>query len=101
MGKFLRLINGLPVMQDEASTLPSYDESIYYSSGLVANTNITLPNSGSFSSASAKDLLVILNDRVVESGRDFDVVGAGPTYTQIKFIYNLSNDSVVRFRRYI
>ena len=88
-------------MQDEASTLPSYDESIYYSSGLVANTNITLPNSGSFSSASAKDLLVILNDRVIESGRDFDVVGAGPTFTQIKFVYDLSNDSVVRFRRYI
>ena len=101
MGKFLRLTNGLPIMQDEASTLPSYDESIYYSSGLVANTNITLPNSGSFSSASAKDLLVILNDRVIESGRDFDVVGAGPTFTQIKFVYDLSNDSVVRFRRYI
>ena len=101
MGKFLRLINGLPVMQDESSTLPSYDESIYYSSGLTANTNITLPNSGSFTDASAKDLLVILNDRVAEVTRDFDVVGAGPTYTQIKFIYALNNDSVVRFKKNI
>lgn len=86
-------------MEDEAASLPAYDESIYYSSGLSANTNITLPNSGSFSDASAKDLLVILNDRVVEVTRDFDVVGSGPSYTQIKFIYDLSNNSVVRFRK--
>lgn len=101
MGKFLRLINGLPVMQDEASTLPPYDESIYYNSGLAANTNITLPNSGSFTDNAAKDLLVILNDRVVEVTRDFDVVGSGPTYTQIKFIYDLTSDSVVRFKKYV
>lgn len=101
MGKFLRLTNGIPVMQDEASTLPSYDESIYYASGLTSGTNITLPNSGSFSDASAKDILVIVNDRIVEVTRDFSVVGAGPTYTQISFNYNLSNDSVVRFRKYI
>jgi hypothetical protein len=101
MGKFLRLTNGLPVMQEEAATTPAYDESIYYSSGLTANTNITLPNSGSYTSSSAKDLLVILNDRVVEVTRDFDVVGAGPTYIQIKFIYALTNDSIVRFRKNI
>lgn len=99
MAKFLRLINGLPVMQDEAASAPSYDESIYYSSGLTASTAITLPNSGTFSDAAAKDLLVILNDRVAEVTRDFNVIGAGPTYTQISFIYNLSNDSVVRFRK--
>jgi hypothetical protein len=101
MGKFLRLINGLPVMQDEAAGAAAYDESIYYASGLAANTNITLPNSGSYGDSSAKDLLVILNDRVVEVTRDFDVVGAGPTFTQIKFIYDLNDDSVVRFRKNI
>ena len=97
MGKFLRLINGLPVMQ--AGT--PYDESIYYISGLAANTNITLPNSGSFTDSEAKDLLVILNDRLVEVTLDFDVVGAGPTFTQIKFIYDLTNDSRVRFKQSI
>ena len=101
MGKFLRLINGLPIMQDEAAGVAAYDESIYYSSGLAANTTITLPNSGSYTSASAKDLLIILNDRVVEVTRDFTVIGAGPTYTQIQFVYALSNDSVVRFRKNI
>lgn len=89
----VKLINGLPVQ------LAAYDESIYYSSGLTANTNITLPNSGSYTHASAKDLLVVVNDRVAEVTRDFDVVGAGPTYTQLKFIYNLPNDSVVRFKQ--
>lgn len=88
----LKLVNGLPVMQ------AAYDESIYYSSGLTANTNITLPNSGSFKDSSAKDLLVMINDRVAEVTRDFDVVGSGPNYTQIKIIYNLTNDSVVHFK---
>lgn len=99
MGKFLRLINGLPVMQDEAASVPSYDESIYYNSGLAANTPITLPNSGEFASNLAKDILIVLNDRVVEVTRDFTVIGAGPTYTQIEFIYALPNDAVVRFKK--
>ena len=77
----------------------TYDESIYYVSGLTANTPITLPNSGNFTDSSAKDLLVVLNDRVVEITRDFTVVGAGPTYTQIQFVYALTNDSVVRFKK--
>lgn len=101
MAKKLELINGLPVMQDEAAAGTPYDESIYYASGLAANTNITLPNSGSYTSNAAKDIIVVLNNRLVESGRDFDVVGAGPTYTQIKFIYDLTDDSVVRFRKNI
>ena len=97
MAKFLRLVNGLPISYDEAGSTP-YSESIYYVSGLAANTNITLPNSGSFSNSSAKDLLVIVNDLVKEVTRDFDVVGAGPSYTQIKFIYDLPNHAVVVFR---
>jgi len=101
MAKFLKLVNGIPRMVEVGAGDPAYDESLYYNSGLAANTNITLPNSGSFSDASAKDLLVILNATVVEVTRDFEVVGAGPTYTQIKFIYDLPNDSVVRFKKNI
>lgn len=92
----LKLINGLPVTQTE------YDESIAYPSGLAANTNITLPNSGAFYNASAKDILVIVNDRVVEwssdgSARDFTITGSTP-YTQIKFNYDLMNNTIVRFK---
>lgn len=101
MSKFVRITAGLPYLIEETATVPAYSESIYYSSGLAANTNITLPNSGSFSSSSAKDLIVIVNDLVKESVRDFDIVGAGPTYTQIKFIYDLPNHSVVVFRKNI
>lgn len=99
MAKKLQLVNGLPIMQDEAAAGSPYDESIYYSSGLAANTEITLPNSGSYTDSSAKDLLIILNDRAVEVTRDFDVVGAGPTYTQFKFIYDLPNNAVVRIKK--
>lgn len=88
----LKVINGLPTMQ------ASYDESILYNSGLTANTSITLPNSGSFSDSSAKDILIIHNDLVLEVTRDFTVVGAGPSYTQIQIIYDLPNHSVVRFK---
>ena len=91
----LKLVNGLPTMVAE------YDESIYYASGLAASTAITLPSSGSFENATAKDIIVILNDRVVEETRDFNVLGAGPNYTQIEFIYALPNDSVVRFKKNI
>lgn len=91
----LKLVGGLPVMVAE------YDESIYYASGLAASTAITLPSSGVFNNASAKDIIVIHNDRVVEVTRDFNVLGGGPSYTQIEFIYALPNDSVVRFRKNI
>lgn len=101
MGKFLRLVNGLPIMMDEASSVPSYDESIYYSSGLSANTNITLPNSGEFYDADAKDILIFVNDRAIEVTRDFAVIGAGPSYTTIQINYDLTNDSVVRFKKNI
>lgn len=93
MSSVVKLISGLP------TTVPAYDESIYYSSGLTASTAITLPSSGSFEDSSAKDILIILNDRVVEVTRDFNVLGGGPQYTQIEFIYDLPIDSVVRFKQ--
>jgi hypothetical protein len=54
MAKKLQLVNGLPIMMDEAAAATPYDQSIYYASGLAANTNITLPNSGSFNQSDKK-----------------------------------------------
>ena len=101
MTQTLQLTNGLPVM-----TSGLYSQSIYYASGLTANTTITLPSSGYFLDANAKDILITVNDRVVEfspdsSSRDFIVLGSGPQYTQIQFLYALSNDTVVAFRKYL
>jgi len=87
-----KLINGLP------TAVAPYDQSIAYPSGLAANTPITLPASGSFTDASANDLLIIYNDLVMEVTRDFTVVGSGPTYTQIQFVFALPNDAKVRFK---
>ncbi len=98
MAKFIKGEDGILKMQDIPGTT-TYDESIYYDSGLSASTAITLPNSGSFSESDASDLLVVLNKKVVEVTRDFNVVGAGPTYTQIEFVYDLPDDSVVNFKQ--
>jgi len=96
MAKFLQGVNGVPKM---VTITTPYDESIYYASGLSASTPITLPNSGSFSESDASDLLVILNKKVVELTRDFNVVGSGPTYTQIQFVYDLPDDAVLNFKQ--
>lgn len=74
-----------------------YSESLYYATGLAANTTITLPNSGAFGNSSAKDILIIHNGIVKELTRDFIVIGAGPSYNQIQFIYSLPDHSVVHF----
>lgn len=100
MAKFLRLVNGLPTSYDEAGSTP-YDESIYYASGLAANTAITIPNSGSFTDSLAKDLIIIVNDLIRENTVDYEVVGAGPTFTQVRFIYDLPLHSRVRFKKNI
>jgi len=99
MAKFIQGANGILKMVDIPGSADPYDESIYYDSGLAATTNITLPNSGSFSDSGAADLIVILNKKVVEITRDFTVVGGGPSYTQIQFVYELPDDSVVNFKQ--
>ena len=85
-------VNGIPYL----GVVSPYDESIYYSSGLSSGSNITLPNSGSYGDDGAKDMFVIVNDRIVEAVRDF-TVPSGPSKTYITTIYDLPTDSVVRF----
>jgi len=85
----MRLVNGIP-------TFTPYDESIYYASGLSSGSDITLPNSESYKDAAAKDLLIVINEKVVEAVRDFSVP-AGATKTYITTSYDLPNHSVVRF----
>ena len=86
----VKVVNGIPYI------MPLYDESIYYASGLSSGSVITLPNSGTYKDSGAKDLLVIINDRVVESVRDF-TVPVGAVKTSITSIYDLPIDTVVRF----
>lgn len=90
----MRLVNGLP------TTIQPYDQIIQYSSGLSANTTITLPSSGSFSSSIGADILVIVNGTVKEITNDYITVGSAP-YTQIQFNYALPNATTVQFKQII
>lgn len=90
----MRLVNGLP------TTIQPYDQIIQYSSGLAANTPLTLPSSGTYSSSIAADLLVIVNGQVKEITTDFLTVGSAP-YTQIQFNYALPNATTVQFKQVI
>lgn len=87
----LKLVNGLPV------SVTPYDQIIQYSSGLAANTTITLPASGSFTSSVGADILVIVNGLVKEITNDYITVGSVP-YTQIQFNYALPNNTTVQFK---
>lgn len=97
MTSFTRFVNGvLTTVQ-----IDSFDESIAYPSGLSAATNITIPNSKSFTTSDASDILIIANNTLREVTRDFTVVGSGPTYTQIQFIYDLPTNTTVRFIKHV
>lgn len=84
---------------NKQNTLVYVDASTVLASGLAAATPITLPGSAVFSSSHAADIGIIVNKLWLEEGRDFTVVGAGPTYTQIQFSYNLPNDTVLRVKQ--
>lgn len=96
MSQKLTLVNGLPTMVETSDS--ALDESIYYSAGLAAGTDITIPNSGSFNNSDASDIHILVNQKEVEVTRDFTVLGTAP-HTQIEFLYDLPNDAVVRFKK--
>lgn len=90
----MRLVNGLP------TTIQPYDQIIQYSSGLAANTTITLPSSGSFSSSTGADIFIAVNGQVKEVTNDWITVGSAP-YTQIQFTFALPNATTVQFKQVI
>lgn len=90
----LKLVNGLPIMQ------AAVDASTYLSTGLTANTPISLPGSNSFIDSNAEDIIIIVNDTIREITRDFATVGTTP-FTQIQFNYALPNDAVFRVKKNI
>ena len=96
MGRFLRISNGVARSFDEASAPTIYDEYLLVVSGSPANgneitgpittgTNITLPNSGTYT---GDELIVDLNGYTIENGFDFNYVGSPPR-TQIAMTFDL------------
>lgn len=96
MGRFLRLVNGIPRQADESSASVIYDESVDLVGTLTTGTNYTLPNSGSYT---GEELEVFLDGQTLDSGSDFNFVGAGPTRTQVVFTFDLLAGDRLRFRK--
>jgi hypothetical protein len=95
MGKFLRLVNGIPKSIDEAASLPIYDESLNVASTITAGTNVTLPNGGTYD---GQELEVYFNGQVLDDVVDYTFVGSPPR-TQVQFTFNLEPGDRIRFRK--
>lgn len=107
MGKFLRLVNGIPRSFEEAAAGTIYDDYIeVVASGAsgpnqinvgsaTTGTPITLPNGGTYLNS---DLQVFLGGDFVEDSFDYNYVGSG-TRTQISFTFDLEVGDRVRFRK--
>lgn len=96
MAKKLALVNGLPRMVDESASPAIYDESVDLVGTLSAGTPYTLPNSGSYE---GEEIEVFLDGQTLDSGSDFNFVGAGPTRTQVSFTFDLLAGDRLRFRK--
>ncbi len=106
MGKFLRLINGIPRMVDESGTPTIYDDYLDVVTSGASGANeinvadsetgdpITLPNGGTYE---GDELEVYLNGNRLEDVVDYNWQGSG-TRTQIAFTFDLAVGDRVRFR---
>ena len=95
MGKFLRLIAGVPRQFDEAGSSTIYDESITIASPVVTGTPVTLPASGTYDS---QELEVYFNGQVLDDVADYNFVGSPPR-TQVAFTFDLVVGDRIRFRK--
>lgn len=86
MAKKLALVSGLPRMVDEGAALSIYDETFTVVTNITTGTPVTLPNSGTYT---GEELEIRLNGVRMDSGIDYNTVGAGPTRTQVVFTFDL------------
>lgn len=80
---------------DAGSVPVIYDESITVGSTITAGTAVTLPASGSYTSA---ELEIFIAGRRLTAGLDYAYVGS-PARTQVTFTFDLVNGDTVRFRK--
>jgi len=95
MAKVLRLVNGLPRMIDEASSVVIYDEtSVIGPGGVTTGASFTLPAGRTYIGI---ELEIYLNGQRLEDVLDYNFVGSG-SRTQVSFTFDLVQGDVVRFR---
>lgn len=95
MGKFLRLVNGVPRQEDEAAATTIYDEKFDVVSTITTGTPVTLPSGGTYDS---QELEIYLNGQVLDDVVDFNFEGSPPR-TQVSFTFNLVGGDKLRFRK--
>lgn len=96
MSYFLKVVNGWPRLVSEAGSVAIYDESVTLVAPVTSGTAYTLPNSGNYQ---GEELEIMLDGQVLDSGADYNFVGAGPTRTQVAFTFNLVAGDNIRFRK--
>ena len=95
MGKFLRLVNGVPRMQDEGASIPIYDETYTVGvGGVTTGSPISLPSSQTYNS---EELEVYLNGQRLDDTIDYNYIGSVPR-TQVSFTFDLLENDLIRFR---
>lgn len=96
MATFLKIVNGYPRLVNESASQPIYDESVLIVTPVTSGVPYTLPNSGNYE---GEELEIMLDGQVLDSGADYNFVGAGPTRTQVSFTFNLVAGDNIRFRK--
>jgi hypothetical protein len=94
MGRFLRLVNGVPRMYDEASSVSIYDETVTLGvGGLTTGQPMTLPSSKTYT---GPELGVYFNGQRIEDVLDYTWYGSAPR-TQVAFTFDLVEGDKIRF----
>lgn len=93
MSKVVRIVSGIPRYQDLGAT--TYEETYSVGAPISAGTDITLPNSGTYTSS---DLAVYLNGQKMSYLEDYAYVGTVPR-TQVEFLFDLVAGDLIVFRK--
>jgi len=93
MAKVIKLVSGLLRYQEFATS--AYEGVLTVGSTITAGSNVTLPDSGTYTDV---DLSVYLNGQRLTYVEDFTYVGSPPR-TQVQFLFDLFSGDIVTFRR--
>lgn len=105
MGKFLRLINGVPKMVEESAAQPIQEGTLRVVASspgtgeivgpIAANTSITVPNSIEYTDA---ELNIFFEGQKLIPALDYTYVGSAPR-TQVQFTFELLVGDLLFFEK--
>ena len=92
--RYITLSNGVPHLAVEPAG-SIYDESTTVGATITSGTNVTLPNSGTYT---GNELEIYYNGQRLEDVADYVWVGSAPR-TQVYFTFDLNAGDIIRFRK--